>query len=395
MIRLLDFQLRLQNPITGSILYPPVRTFSTVDSLPFENAPSASIEVLSSTTLTDLRTVSLVEYDDIVRLRGAIRYHPDDIPVFVDIFEGRVQNMSKNTGSGNSVTLDCVGHIAEAFNILQKYTYTWVNVDLKTILGYIALQGHKLGRIEYDASLIDPTPGYDYNIEEYQAMLSNVLQDFEKLSAFQKHFTTKQIYDKWGTLQHCYLSWQPIGTVPTIYKIKEGSNRLLSADITLIGEDVVTYRYVRGGVDANNIQYKGEAADALAIAKYGPRESIDSFTWVKNDYTCVEIAYGQLQVSKEPSIAIQVILEGTLDAKIGQLVSVDLASLDIKGVVINGNYPVMRVQQQLNESGDFTTTLDLNHVKPDENTYRYSVTKKVLTCAQNQWRTPMLEPAHD
>lgn len=396
MIRIQDFQLRLQNPVTGSVLYPPVRTFSTVDALPFENSPSASIEVLSSTTLSDLRTVSLVEFDDIVRLRGAIRYHPDDTPVFVDIFEGRVQNMAKNTGSGNTVNLECVGHISETFKNLQKYNYTWYETDIKDILTYIANQGHRLGRIEYDPALISSTMIYDYNIEEYQVTLADVLQDFEKLAAYEKFFSTKQVYDKWGTLQHCYLTWEPIATVPTtIFKVKEGTNRLISADVTVIGEDVVTYRYVRGGVNNYNEQYKGESSDALAIAKYGPRESIDTYTWIKNNYTCGEIAYGQLQVSKEPSISIQVVLEGTLDAKLGQLVSVDLQSLDIKGVSVNGNYPVLKVQQQLNDSGEFTTTLDLNHIKPDENLYRFSVTKQVQTCAKNQRKTQAAELPHN
>jgi len=396
MIRLLNFQLRLQNPITGSILYPPVRTFSTVDSLPFENAPSASIEVLSSTTLSDLRTVSLVEYDDIVRLRGAIRYHPDDTPVFVDVFEGRVQNMAKNTGSGNTVNLECVGHLAEAFKNLQKYNYSWYEANIKDVLAYVAAQGHKLGRIEYDASLIDSTTVYDYNIEDSQVMLSDVLQDLEKLSAYTKFFSTKQVYDKWGTLQNCYLTWQPIATTPTtIYKVAEGSTRLISADVTVIGEDVVTYRYVRGGTNDYNEQYKGEAVDALAIAKYGPRESLDSYTWIKSDYTCAEIAYRQLQVSKEPSVSIQVVLEGTLDARIGQLVSLNLTSLDIKGVLVNGNYPVLRVQQQLNEAGEFTTTLDLNRLKPDENLYRFGVTKQVQNCTKNQRKSQAAVIAHD
>jgi hypothetical protein len=396
MIRLIDFQLRLQNPVTGAILYPPVRTFSTVDSLPFDNAPSASIEVLSSSTLSDLRTVSLVEYDDIVRLRGAIRYHPDDTPVFVDLFEGRVQNMGKNTGSGNTVNLDCVGHISEAFKNLQKYTYDWYGTDIKTILSYVANQGHKLGRIEYDPAYITSSGPYDYNIEEYQVMLSDILQDLEKLASYGYFFSTKQIYDKWGTLLNCYLSWEPLATTPTtIYKINEGSNRLISADVTVIGEDVVTYRYVRGGTNEYNEQYKGEATDALAIAKYGPKESIDSYTWIKSDYTCGEIARGQLQASKEPAISIQVVLEGTLDAKKGQLVSVDLQSLDIKGVSVNGNYPVLKVQQALTDSGEFTTTLDLNHITPDENLYRFGVTKQVQNCAKNQRKSQAAPIAHD
>lgn len=395
MIRILDFQLRLQNPVTGSILYPPVRTFSTVDALPFENAPSATIEVLSSSTLSELRTVSLVEYDDIVRLRGAIRYHPDDTPVFVDLFEGRVQNMQKNTGSGNTVNLECVGHIAETFKNLQKYTYSWYSADIKDVLAYVANQGHKLGRIEYDASLIDSTIVNDYKIEDSQVMLADVLQDLEKLSAYQKFFSTKQIYDKWGTLQHCYLTWKPIDTIPTtIYKVQEGTTRLISADVTIIGEDVVTYRYVRGGTNEYNEQYKGEASDPLAIAKYGPKESIDTYVWIKSNNTCSEIAGGQLQVSKEPSLSIQVILEGTLDARLGQLLSVDFKSLDIKGVVVNGNYPVLKVQQQLNDAGEFTTTLDLNHIKPDENLYRFSVTKQVQICAKNQRKTQAAEIPH-
>lgn len=386
MIRILDFQLRLQKPDTGAILYPPVKSFSTVDSLPFENSPSASIQVLSSSTLSDLQTVSLVEFDDIVKLQGGIRYHPDDTIVYADLFEGRVQNMSKATDDGNSVSLECVGHISEAFKILQKYDKAWTTAtNIQDILAYINTQGYKLGRIEYNVADIESTVISEYEIEAYQLNLSDVLQDMEKLASYLKYFGTRQVYDKWGTLQYCYLTWKSIPTVPTqIYKVEEGTNRLISASVDVIGEDVATFRYVRGGTNDSNVQYAGDYGDSVAIAKYGPRDGIDTFTWVKSNTLCTTIATALVADSKDPYISIQAVLEGTLDAHIGDLVPVKFESLDIKGVTIDGNYPVMRVQHGLNEQGEFTTTLDLNKIKPDENLYRYSVTKQVKTCTVNQ-----------
>lgn len=386
MIRIVDFDLRLQNPGTGAILHPPVQTFSAVDSLPFESAPSASIQVLSSSTLSDLQAVSLVEYNDIVRLQACIKYHPDDYPAYTDIFEGKVQNMSKETGSGNTVSLECVGHIAETFKNLQKYTMTWTSTNIQTILSYINTQGNKFGRLEYDVANIESTTIPEYEIKAYQLNLSDVLKGLEELVSQKKFFGTRQVYDKWGTLQHSYLTWQSIPVVPTqIYKVEEGSNRLISASVDVIGEDVATYIYIRGDTnDDTKVQYAGSASDPVAVAKYGIRDDVDTYTWIESNSLCDEVAKAKVATTKEPVVSIQAVLEGTLDAHKGDLVSVKFSSLDIKGVKIDGNYPVMKVQQSLNEQGEFTTTLDLNRIKPDENYYRYSVTKQVQTCTVNQ-----------
>lgn len=390
MIRIADFQLKIQKQLTGEIFHPPIRSFSTIDSLPLENSPEATINIISSSNLNPLQTTSLVEFDDIVRLQGSIRYSVDETPVWIDIFEGRVQNQSKTYGDGNTVSLDCVGHVSEAFEMLQCFDHTWTDTDAKVIIATISAEGHKLGRVEYSADdietgLVIPT----YNIESYQVFLSDVLQDIEKLSGYKRFFSVRSSYDSYGSLLKTVLVFKQFSTIPTeIYKVVEGTARLISATFDVVGEDVKTFRYVRGGTDATGVQYTGDAADAVAVATYGPRYEMDTFTWVKSNSLCIEIAKGLVSDSSAPTITGNVTLEGTLDAKVGDLVTVQVDSLDIKGVTISGNYTVYKVVHQLTERGDFTTKLDVGGIKKDENDYLFrNVTKKVNICYKNQSKT--------
>jgi len=387
MIRIADFQVQIQKPLTGEIFHPPVKSFSTIDSLPLGNAPEATIRVISSSNLNPLQTVSLVEFDDIVRLQGAIRYSEGETPVWVDIFEGRVQNQSKTYGDGNTVSLECVGHIAETFETLQRFDHVWANTDARTIIATLSGEGHQLGRIVYseadiETGLVIP----DYNIEAYQVYLADVMQDFEKLSGYKRYFSVRSSYDLYGSLLQTVLVFKSFPTVATeIYKVIEGTSRLISATVDVVGEDVKTYRYVNGGTDESGNQYNGGASDLSAVALYGPRDDVDTFTWVKSTSLCIEIAEGLLSDSKVPAVVIAVTLEGTLDAKLGDLVTVQVDSLDIKGVIISGEYTVFKVSHQLTEKGNFTTSLNLGGIKKDENDYLFlNVTKKVNTCYKNQ-----------
>lgn len=386
MIKTLDFELVVQKS-DGSIYHPPVKSFSTVDGIPFENSPEASIQVISSSALPELQTVSLIEFDDIVRLRGCSRFHPKETPVYVDIFEGRVQNMHKASLDGNTVSLECVGHINEAFETLETIEHTWTNTDAKIILQTLMGEGHKLSRVEFlsayiDSGIIEP----EYNVKAEQMYMSDVLQELETVSGKKWFFDTKQFYSGFGVLLHSYLTWKHLPETPTQkYQVVEGSNRLISATVDVIGEDVKTYRYVKGGTSEAGYQYHGDASDSEAVAKYGPRYGTDTFTWVESDSLCTEIAKGLVGDSKDPYISIQATLEGTLDAHKGDLVPVDFRTLDIKGVTITGNYTNATVRHQLSESGEFTTTLDLGRTKLDEHEYLYKyVTKIARTAYKNQ-----------
>lgn len=387
MIKIWDYELRVQKT-DGSIRYPPIISFSSIDSIPFENAPEASIQVVSSNTLTDVQNVSLIEFDDIVRLRGCGRFDRKETPVFVDLFEGRVQNIHKATVDGNTVSLECVGHLNEAFETLETFDHTWTDSDVKTILQTLMAEGHKLSRVEFsDTDIQAGVTIPECNVTAEQMYLSDVLQESETISGKRWFFDTRQVYSGFGLLLHSYLCWQPLPTTATQkYKVVEGSNRLISATVDVVGEDVKTYRYVRGGTSDAGVQYHGDASDSVAVSVYGPRYGTDTFTWVESDSLCLEIAKGLVADSKDPYISIQAVLEGTLDAHKGDLVPVDFTSLDIKGVTISGNYTAAKVQQRLNENGGFTTTLDLGRTKLDEHEYLYKyVTKVAKTAYKNQY----------
>lgn len=387
MMKILDYELRIQKT-DGSIHYPPVKSFSTVDSIPFENAPEASIQVISSNTLTEIQTVSLIEFDDIVRLRGCSRFHRYETPVFVDIFEGRVQNIHKDTVDGNTASLECVGHLNEAFETLETFNHAWTDSDVKTILQTLMGEGTKLNRVEFsDTDIIAGVAIPECNVTAEQMYLSDVLQECETVSGKKWFFDTRQEYSGFGVLLHSYLSWKHLPETATQkYSVVEGSNRLISATVDVVGEDVKTFRYVRGGTNDEGVQYHGDASDSVAVSLYGPRYGTDTFTWVESDSLCLEIATGLVEESKYPYISIQVVLEGTVDAHKGDLVPVNFTSLDIKGVTISGNYTAAKIQHQLNESGEFTTTLDLGRTKLDEHEYLYKyVTKIAKTAYKNQY----------
>lgn len=388
MIRMYEYLARIQKP-TGEIYYPPVISFSTVDSLPFQNSPEASIEVIANENLSGIQSMTSIEFDDIIRLQVSIKYHPKDIPVYVNLFEGKVQNISKKCGDVDTITLQCVGHIYEVFDTLEIFEHTWTtSIDAKTIIQTLMEESHKLSRVEYDSAYIDSGVMLsEFNVEAEKMFLYQALQKIEEVSGYTKYFDTIQTYSRWGILQNIYLTFHDISsTLTRKYQIIEGTNELLSASVEAVGEDVKTFRYVKGGTDeSTGTQYKGDVSDSLAVAKYGPRYGLDTFSWIMSDSLCQEVAQGLLEESKKPYVSIQCTLEGTPDAKKGDLVKVDFSTLDLKGVSASGNYNVMKVQHVLSEDGGYTTVLDLNRITmdPTEYTIKY-ITEKLKNCAINQ-----------
>lgn len=388
MIRFYDYSARIQK-LTGEVYYPPVVSFSTADNLPFQNSPEASIEVIANENLSGIQNITSIEFDDIIRLSVSIRYHPKDVPVYVNLFEGKVQNISKNYGELNTVTLQCVGHIYEVFDTLEVFGHSWTStVDAKTIISTLMSESHKLSRVEYDASYVDSGVTLpEFNVEAEKMFLNQVLSKIEEISGYTKYFDTIQIYDRWGILQHIYLTFKSISAAVTHkYEINEGSNRLLAASVDSIGEDVKTFRYVVGGTDeVTGTTYHADVSDSVAVSIHGPRYALDTYSWIMSNSLCTQVAQGLLDGSKDPYVSISCTLEGTPDAHKGDFVKVDFHTLDLKGVAVSGNYRVAKVQHRLSETGAYTTQLDLNRVKmtPTEYTIKY-ISQKLNNVLTNQ-----------
>lgn len=388
MIRQYQYEARIQKS-DGEIYYPPVIAFSTADSLPFENSPEASIKVVANENLSGIQSMTSIEFDDIITLSVSISYHPKELPVMVPIFEGKVQNISKDYGSGATVTLQCVGHIYEVFETLELVAHDWTTTtDAKTIISTLMAEANKLSRVEYNADDVEAGLTFSaFNVESKKVYLSTVMQDIEEASGYTMYFDTRQEYSRWNILQHIYLTFKTLPTVETWkYRIKEGSNRLLSATVELVGEDVKTYRYVNGGTDeSTGNPYSASASDAASVALYGPRHALDTYSWILSTSLCLKVAEGLLDGSNEPYVSISCTIEGTPDAKKGDLVEVEFLTLDLKGVTVSGSYVVAKVQHILEEGNGYKTMIDLNRVKmtPTEYTIKY-LTKKLNRVYINQ-----------
>lgn len=362
MIRIIDTRLIIEKYDTHEKHYPKVVSFDCVDSYPLTNAPSATITIISNNNTNNAASVSQVEFDDIVRLQISIRSSSLEQHVWQDVFEGRIQNQSKEFDRNNNIELTCFGHIYEAFYALIENNQSYTNTDARDILS--ALTAEKLGRIEYSANyaesgLIIP----QFNAEAGQVYMSDVLKGIETVSGYHWVTDVLPVYTTSGNLDTCYLKWFQFPTTPTKqYKIIEGTPRLLSATFDVVGEDVRTFRYVKGGIDSSGNQYSGSSNDSAAVAKYGNRYAVDTFTWVMSDSLCISMATGLLSDSKLPYIVGRVELEGIPAAKKGDLVTVKIPSLEANGAEINGNYIVYKVNQSFSHEG-FRTTLDLGRIK--------------------------------
>ncbi len=380
MIRIIDFRLIIEKHDTHEKYYPKVVSFNTVDAIPLTNAPSSTIRIVSSSNLNGVSTVSQVEFDDIIRLQSSTKFNILDQDVWVDLFEGRVQNQSKELGENNDIEFECAGHIKAAFNKVIPVSATFSNKDASEILQSVTTTN--LVRISYDAKYITNGPTVaEYNVEGKQNFVIDAYKEMETVSGNRRMIDVVPVYLSNGNLQTCYLRWRPLSSVVTKqYAVIEGTPRLISAKFDLVGDDIANYRYVQGGTDESGNQYSGSAYDAESVTKYGTIDAIDSCSWVKSNSLCHDIAQGLVDASGKSYVAGQVVLEGTPDAHIGDLVLVKIPSLDIKGVSINGYYTVYRVVHNFSGS-EFKTTLDLGRIKKNEYDYISKNITQVLKIA--------------
>jgi hypothetical protein len=383
MIRIINFRLIIEKFDTHEKYYPKVVSFDTADDSPLSNAPSATIIIIPTSNLYDVATVSLVEFDDIVRLQVSTKFHVLEKNVWVDIFEGRVQNQSKMLGESNEVELSCVGHIIEAFHKSIHVDFTYTNVDASILLQAMAAN---TVRIDYNANYIHTTLAVEeFNQVAKQNFVIDTYKEIEKLSGYSTMIDVVPVYNSARNLQTCYTRWRGLSTTATEqYAVIEGTSRLISGSFDIVGEDVKNYRYVMGKNDDNGVQYAGGGYDSASVALYGTRDQVDTFSWVKTDKLCAAIAVGLAKDSGMPYTAGQVVLEGTPDAHVGDLVNVKIPSLEVNGVEINGTYTVYRVVHSFSGE-EFQTTLDLGRIKKTEYDYLYkNITAVLQTAYKNQ-----------
>lgn len=383
MIKIYDFRLIVEKRDTHEKYYPKVVSFNTINDYPLSEPASATISVFAPTNVNNVSTVSQIEFDDIIRLQVSERFHYLESYVWEDIFEGRVENQSKELSDNYLISLSCKDHIQEAFYKNIPVNITWLNKDASVILKDLDIY---VDRIDYNTSYIDSgLTVTDYNLKIDQNTVVDAYKEMETLSGFRRMIDVVPVYNSSGNLQICHLRWKPLPTTVTSrYSVYEYTPRLISASFDIVGEDVANYRHVLGGTDSAGLQYSGSIGDATSISLYGRRDSVDTFTWIASNGLCTRIAEGLLQDSKLPYVAGTVVLEGTSAAQVGDLVSVKIPSLDVKGVNIDGNYTVYRVSRSLSAEG-YRTTLDIGRIKKTAYDYiAYNITKKVKMACKNQ-----------
>lgn len=383
MIKIYDFQLIVEKRDTHEKYYPKVISFNTIKDYPLTEPPSATISVFAPTNINNAATVSQIEFDDIVRLQVSERFHINESYVWEDIFEGRVENQSKELSDNYLISLSCIGHIQEAFYKNIPTNTVWSNKDASVILHDLDIY---VDRIDYNSSYIDPgLIVQDYNLQVDKNNVVDAYKEMETLSGYKRMIDVVPAYNTSGSLQICHLKWKPLSTTVTPrYAVYEYTPRLISASFDIVGEDVANYRHVLGDTDSGGNQYVGSIGDSTSVSLYGRRDKVDTFTWIRTNGLCTKIAEGLLQDSKVPYVAGTVVLEGTSSAQVGDLVSVKIPSLEVKGIEINGNYTVYRVVRTLSENG-YTTTLDLGRIKKTAYDYiAYNITKTVKTAYKNQ-----------
>ena len=382
---MIDTKIIIEKPDTHEKYYPKLIEAEIEDSYPY-SVPTATIKIISNKNLNNVESVSPVRFDDIIRVLVSTRYSTSEKIVWEELFSGRVQNLSRDFRSNNNITLECVGHIYEAeyalLTVARDYT---TSTDAKTIISDIT-SGGKMGRVVYnDATVLASQMIEQYNVVPKQVSCADVFADLEKMSGYKWMIDAKPVYYSDGSLNTCYLIWKPLdSTVTDSYKIIEGTRRLLSAKFDVIGEGVRTFIYVNGkaytktnadgtpvtDADGNitQYQYNGWATNSAAVAKFGNRYDFHSYEWARSNLMCQTIALGLLEESKQEAISGQVTLLGTPQAKKGQLIYCKIPSQETNGISIDRNFTVYRVRHSLSRNG-FTTSLDLDSIKPDAYDY--------------------------
>lgn len=387
MIRIVECRLIIEKADTHEKYHPRVISFSTQESYPLSNSPQATINVISNTNRYNPESISNIEFDDIVRLQVSIKYSILDKDVWVNVFEGRIQNLSKNYTRNDEIELTCVGHISEIYYKMTSGDITWASSDATTVISDLA--SSKLNRLKYSSTYATSglTLPANYNVKAQQ-YISDVFEDIEKISGYKRMLNVLPVYYANGNFQQAWIVWKTLPSqVATSYRIIEGTPRLIEATFDVIGDEVANYRYVNGETYTTTAgtesQYAGSASNADSIAKYDSRFKSDTFTWIKSDALCTAVASGLLDDSKLPYVSGQVKLEGTPDARVGDKVLVKIPSLEVNNAYISGEYTVYRVAHEFGENG-YTTTLDLGKIKKTEYDYiQKNITQVVKTCKKN------------
>ena len=358
MYRNVDVRLVIESS-NGNLFYPVVLSFNVSEQYPF-SVKVANISILTSIASGTSAYISPIRFDNVVRLQANITYSADELPVWIDFFEGRIIDINTKYGSDNVTNLVCKGHGHEAEYTLIRADTTWSSKTTGSILEYVV--STYLSRIEA-GSFDDGATLINYNIKEDQKYVSDVIGQIEQLEGYDHRFSIDTTYDDTGKLDSTSAKWEEFSSVATDkYKVIEGTPRMLSADFQSGGDAVYNYVIIYG--QQTDPQKVGSSSDTTSISNYDARYYVTSNTGLLTDQLCSDISEAIVDKYSEPLVTGKVSLLFTPEAKPCDLVSCYIPSLEINGESIDDDFRVARIQHSGSANG-ITTTIDFTNIVLD------------------------------
>jgi hypothetical protein len=300
-------------------------------------------------------------------MQVSVQYSPNEKKVWQDLFAGRVLTSKAQTGKENTATIVCSGHEAETSYSIIDEAHNFVSAtDTAAILGYFGTQ--YLSRTSISVSGNSGITAA-YMVKADQKYMKDTIADMEQISGYAYSLVAKPVYNAAQNLISCPLIWKPFDTSPTQkYKAIEGTPRFLEANFSSDGSEVYNQIIQYGNTPEGGTQYKGIGEDTDSQALYGIRTMAETNTGLESNALCGSFAVDVLPYFKVPYVSGSVTLEGTVQARIGDLCYCKIPSIDINGATIDGNYRVVGVHQEINFD-QFETKLSLGKTQKGTSDY--------------------------
>jgi len=252
----------------------------------------------------------------------------------------------------------------------------------------------------------------------WQNYVFDVLAQLEQICNYQYYISVVPLYSSNNKFVTAFLRWQHFPNLMTNkYAAIEGTERLLGTAFSSKGDQVYNYFFITGAgsgtqtssnggtpetstswsTTGNNSAYSqytnygsttansnnqnqpsfcGLAQDSDYIMRYGYRCKVLSIPGIYDFATATSIAQYMVTKFRDPEISGSVTLQGTPQAKIGDLVHVKVPSIEINGIQINKLYHVYKIQHTLNGKS-FTTDLELTRLKMKPEDYIAAISQQL------------------
>lgn len=338
--------------------YPKIISINITSTFPF-TAPTASIEVNTNISYSTTLYMPPIRVDDIVRIQANVQYSSDEVPIYQDIFEGRIMKIESRFGRDNSTILQCRGHAEELLYRAVTADYsaaaTTTGAMLSALLTY-------LSRLTDDTpSQIDSTNSTsigNYNIQQDTKYMIDSIREFEALELYNYIFSVDPHYDSDDNLSDVFVSWQPVPTVASAtVQIIEGTKRLVSASFSDSLERCVEDVTIYGA--SGTPQKVGTSIDGSPA--YGTRYHVGTDMSIATNTLCTSVAaairdrFGSSMVRGNAEIL------GDPNIHVGDLIYCKIPSMELNGNTIDGNYRCSRVTHQIGVNG-WQTHVDLGEL---------------------------------